>query len=97
MQIGHQMLNLFITIKGASMIFGIAAFSLFLGDTVSEITGETHVTLGSLVAVCSVVGGGALFVGKWMQKVETSIKELKARIENLPCHDNPEICPKKKP
>jgi len=80
------MLNFLITMKGASAVMGIAFGSILVGEVATDLTSGTHVTLGSLIAVCAVVGSGALFIGKWMQKVEGSIKDLKASIAELNRH-----------
>lgn len=90
------MLNFFATIKGASVVAGIAAGSIMLGEVAPAITGDTHITVGGAVAACGIVGGGALWIGRWMQKVNDSLKDLKSSFHNLPCQPRSHKCEKEK-
>ena len=58
-----------------------------LGELSNVVNENTPISVGSAVAVCSVVSFGGLYVGKWMQKVNDSLKDLKKNFTSLPCQN----------
>lgn len=61
----------------------VTPFILAVAAVATELSPETHVSLGSSITVGVVVIGGAFWVGRYMQEVNDRLKSVEARLKAI--------------
>lgn len=87
------MIDILATIKGATVIAGIAFGSMMIGDA-AVIDEQTPISLGAGVAVGATVVIGAWYLSSRLQKIDDKLKSINNRLDSLPCDRDIEKCPK---
>ncbi len=77
-----------------AMTIGIMAVaSTAVADKIDE---NTHIKLGTAVAVCFTVGSGTWWISSWLRGIRDRLDDLTRRLDNLPCDHCLTIGPKEK-